>query len=92
MDWGAVSGRGVKPLAIVISLYPVNDIQASLGSRFVTCLVDALDLQGLKEALHRCIVPGIGTPTHRHRHAEGRGQLPVSPAGILDGFNRSLQH
>ena len=36
-------------MAIVISFYPVNDIQASLGSHFVTCLLDALNLQGLKK-------------------------------------------
>ncbi len=56
--------RGMQALAIVIAFDSIDDIQASLRSRFVADLVDPLDFQGLEEAFHRGVVPRIGPATH----------------------------
>lgn len=73
----------MQALPIVIALDPIDDIQAGLGTRFVVVLIDSLDLQCLEEALHRRVVPGVGTTAHRHAYLERGGQFPVRATGIL---------
>ncbi len=51
-------------LPIVIALDPIDDIQACVGTRFVVSLVDSFDLQRLEEALHRGVIPSVGTAAH----------------------------
>lgn len=73
----------MQALPIVIALDPIDDIQAGVGTRFVVSLVDSFDLQRLEEALHRGVIPGVGTAAHRDVYLERGGQFPVRATGIL---------
>jgi len=66
---------------IVKAFDPIDDVQASLSSGFVLELIDALDLQRLEEAFHRCVVPAVAPVTHRLQHPEIVEQLAVLRAG-----------
>ena len=68
---------------IVGAFDPVNDVEPRFGTGFVAELMDALDFQGLEEALHRRIVPAVGPATHRLLHPEILEQLPVAITGVL---------
>lgn len=46
---GSGSGLKLSTVTTIVIFYAVKDIQVSLSARFVTCLVDALDLQYLKK-------------------------------------------
>src|SRR5690349_9525861 len=81
----------MNPLTIVIPFDPVHDIEPCLRPGFVTGLVDAFDLERLEEALHRRVIPGVGSPAHGDRHAPGGSQLPVSSTGILTALASSLR-
>ena len=45
--------------------------------------MNALDFEGLEEALHRRIVPTISRPTHRLNHAAVPDQFSMAVAGVL---------
>jgi len=68
---------------IVEAFDPFNNVESGLGSGFVSELMDALDLQGLEEALHRCIIPAVDPAAHRLQHAEIGDQPPVAAARVL---------
>lgn len=82
-DGSAAVDRGVHALSIAIAFYPVDDIQASLSASLAARLVNAFDLQGFKEALHRRVVPCIRASAHRDRHAESGGQILMCVTGVL---------
>jgi hypothetical protein len=62
----AIPDRGMNSFAIVISLNPVHDIEPGVIPGFIAQLVDPLDLEGLEEALHWRIVPGVGQQALRN--------------------------
>jgi len=77
---------------IVEAFDPVNDVESSLGTGFVSQLIKALDLHRLEEAFHRRIIPTICSATHRLQHPEIGDQPAVTIARVLGEFNRSSQH
>ena len=77
---------------IVEALDIVEHIGPCLIPRPVGFSRDAFGFQRREEAFHRSIVPAVAGPAHRAGDAIVRQQQLEVLAGILGGFNRSLQH
>src|SRR5262249_45389933 len=62
---------------------PIDDVELRPRTRLITDPMDPFDFKSLEEALHRGIVPAVGSPAHRLNHFVVFDQFVVTDAGVL---------
>src|SRR4030095_5300798 len=73
----------METLSVVEALDPVDNIESGLRTRWIPDAMEAFDLQSLEEALHRGVVPAVGSPAHRLNHLVILDQFSVRRARVL---------
>src|SRR5579871_2838506 len=80
---GQIPQGGVEAGAVVERLDVREDARLRLLPGGVPLVVDELPLQAGEEALHRGVVPAVGTAAHATGDAVLARELPVVVAGVL---------
>src|SRR5215213_9894238 len=83
LDRGPIAESGMKTLAIVEHLDIIEHRRSRLLAGAEAALVDVLDLECGKHALHGCIVEAVAAPAHRLDDAVPLQHGPIRLRSIL---------
>ena len=82
----------MPPVRVVPGFNPSKDRQTCLGVRFPYPPVNQLTFQGGKETLRHGVVISIANCSRTWAYTHLLAAFAKRHAGVLGGFNRSLQH
>ena len=71
LDRTYVSNGSMKPGPIIEALDEGDDVTPGVGRRRILTVMDELRFEGVKEALHRCVVEAVSFAAHGSGHAGG---------------------